>query len=234
MTLNINKFEFNNKEPIYLQIVELVKKNITNVKVDISVCDLTNIDECKSLYKKYKEIDILVNNAGFGLVGVFEKNDLDKELKMIDTNIRALHILTKLYLKDMIKRDSGMILNVASISGFLPGPLMATYYSTKNYVVVLSESIREELRRKKSKVKISVLCPGPVETNFDKVANVDFSLNSLSSEYVGEYAVKKFLDGKFYIIPGYSIKLIKVASKLIPTCILARIVYLSQKRKKNV
>ncbi len=214
--------------------LESLKKDITDVKVEIKVCDLVSVLECKNLYEEYKDIDILVNNAGFGLVGVFEKTDLDKELNMIDTNIRAVHILTKLYLKEMIKKDSGRILNVASISGFLPGPLMATYYSTKNYVVTLSESIREELRRKKSNVKISILCPGPVNTNFDKVANVDFSLDSLSSDYVAEYAVNKFLKGNFYIIPGATIKMLRFASKIIPNNFLARIVYLSQKRKKNV
>ena len=214
--------------------LEKIKNEISNVNVDIKVFDLINIDDCMRLYDECKDIDILVNNAGFGLVGVFDKTDLDKELNMIDTNIRALHILTKLYLKDMIKRDSGKILNVASISGFLPGPLMATYYSTKNYIVCLSESIREELRRKKSNVKISILCPGPVNTNFDKVANVDFSLDSLSSDYVAKYAIDKFLKNKFYIIPGISVKFLRIFGKIIPNFILARFVYLSQKRKTNV
>ena len=209
-----------------------IKKEITNVKVDIEVCDLNNIDNCINLHKKYKDIDILINNAGFGLIGTFEKTSLDKELQMIDTNIRAMHILMKLYLNDFIKKDKGTILNVASIAGFLPGPLMATYYSTKNYVVCLSESIKEELRRKKSNVKISVLCPGPVNTNFDKVANVDFSLNSLSSDYVAKYAINSLEKGKFYIIPGTNVKLLRLASKFIPNTILARFVYLSQKRKK--
>jgi len=211
-----------------------VKKDINNVNVEIEVCDLSNVDECIRLYNKFKNIDVLVNNAGFGLVGVFEKTDLHKELDMIDTNIKAVHILTKLYLCDMIKKDSGKILNVASISGFLPGPLMATYYSTKNYIVCLSESIREELRRKKSNVKISILCPGPVKTNFDKVANVDFSLDSLSSDYVAKYAIDKFLKDKFYIVPGVSVKFLRIFGKIIPNFILARFVYLSQKRKKNV
>jgi len=211
-----------------------VKKEINNVNVEIEVCDLVNVDDCIKLHNKFMDIDILVNNAGFGLVGVFEKTDLNRELDMIDTNIKAVHILTKLYLKDMIKRDSGKILNVASISGFLPGPLMATYYSTKNYIVCLSESIREELRRKKSNVKISILCPGPVNTNFDKVANVDFSLDSLSSDYVAKYAIDKFLKDKFYIVPGLSVKFLRIFGKIIPNFILARFVYLSQKRKKNV
>lgn len=211
-----------------------VKKEINNVNVEIEVCDLVDTNECIKLHSKFNDIDILVNNAGFGLVGVFEKTDLDKELDMINTNIKAVHILTKLYLKDMIKKDSGKILNVASISGFLPGPLMATYYSTKNYIVCLSESIREELRRKKSNVKISILCPGPVNTNFDKVANVDFSLDSLSSDYVAKYAIDKFLKDKFYIVPGLSVKFLRLVGKIIPNFIIARFVYLSQKRKKSV
>ena len=115
--------------------LENIKKEITNVKVEIAVCDLNDVETCKNLHKIYKDVDILVNNAGFGLVGSFEKTELDKELSMIDTNIRAVHILTKLYLNDFIKKDKGKILNVASIAGFLPGPLMATYYATKNYIV---------------------------------------------------------------------------------------------------
>jgi len=211
-----------------------IQKEIKNVKVEIEVCDLIDINDCKKIYQKHKDIDILVNNAGFGLVGNFEKLDLETELKMIDTNVRAVHILTKLYLNDFIKKDKGQILNVASIAGFLPGPLMATYYATKNYIVCLSESIREELRRKKSNVKISILCPGPVNTNFDKVANVDFSLKSLSSDYVAQYAINSLNKNKFYIIPGPSTKLLKLFAKIIPNFILARFVYLSQKRKKNV
>lgn len=211
--------------------LENIKKEITNVNVEIKVCDLNNVEECVNLHKNFSDIDILVNNAGFGLVGSFEKTSLDKELHMLDTNIRAVHILTKLYLNDFLKKDKGQILNVASIAGFLPGPLMATYYATKNYIVTFSESIREELRRKKSNVKINILCPGPVNTNFDKVANVEFSLKSLSSDYVAEYAIKKLEQGKFYIIPGNTNKLLKLASKIIPTSILARFVYLSQKRK---
>ena len=87
--------------------LENIKKEIDNVKVDICVSDLTSVDNCKKVYNKYKDIDILVNNAGFGLVGVFYKTDLDKELKMIDTNIRAMHVLTKLYLRDMLEKDNG-------------------------------------------------------------------------------------------------------------------------------
>ena len=150
---------------------------------------------------------------------------------MIDINIRAVHVLTKLYLSDMVKRDSGKILNVASIAGFMPGPLMDTYYATKNYVVRLSQGIREELRRKKSNVGISVLCPGPVRTNFDNVAGVSFSLRGMDSDYVARYAISKMLKGKFIIVPGFTIKLLRVFSKIVPDSVLVRFVYKLQRRK---
>ena len=192
---------------------------------------LTITDNCIELYNNVKNVDLLINNAGFGLFGEFNDTNLDKELEMIDLNIKALHILTKLYLKDMIDRDKGNILNVASIAGFMPGPLLDTYYATKGYVVRLSQGIREELRRKKSNVRISILCPGPVETNFDNVAGVKFSLKGMNSDYVAKYAIDKTIKGKFIIIPGFSIKCLKFVSKIVPDCLLVRFVFRAQKKK---
>lgn len=210
--------------------LEEVKKQLKS-ETKIVVMDISKEENCKKLYEENKDIDILINNAGFGDCGHFEETSLDKDIQMIHTNIIAYHILTKLYLKEMIKKDSGKILNVASIAGFMPGPLMTTYYSTKNYVVRFSESIREELRRKKSKVQISILCPGPVETNFNKVADVEFALKGLSSEYAAKYAINKFLKGKFYIVPGWKIKLARIGAKLAPASFVAKISYNMQKRK---
>lgn len=210
--------------------LEEVKKQLKS-ETKIVVMDISKEENCKKLYEENKDIDILINNAGFGDCGHFEETSLDKDIQMIHTNIIAYHILTKLYLKEMIKKDSGKILNVASIAGFMPGPLMTTYYSTKNYVVRFSESIREELRRKKSKVQISILCPGPVDTNFNKVADVEFALKGLSSEYVAKYAINKFLKGKFYIVPGWKIKLARIGAKLAPASFVAKISYNMQKRK---
>lgn len=181
------------------KLQELKKELKTNVEI-ISM-DLSSEKNCKELYEKEKDIDILVNNAGLGEFGRFTETDMEKELAIIRTNILALHILTKLYLKDMTKRNKGRILNVASIAGFMPGPLMATYYASKAYVVRLSEAIREELNKQNSNVKISLLCPGPVKTNFNNVANVKFEIHALTSEYVAKYAVDKMLKNKFYIIP---------------------------------
>ena len=213
-----------------LEKLNEVKQELkTNVEV---VCmDISEVENCKRLHEQYKDIDILVNNAGFGDCGYFTKTNLEKEVAMINTNIVAYHVLTKLYLQDMKEKDSGKILNVASIAGFMPGPLMATYYATKNYVVRLSEAIKEELKKQKSKVQISILCPGPVDTNFNKVADVQFALKGLSSAYVAKYAVEKMLKGKFYIVPGWKIKLAKIGCKIAPTNLVAKISYNMQKRK---
>ncbi len=205
-------------------------KKVTN-KIEIIQMDLSEEQNCIELANKVKDIDILINNAGFGDCGKFSETDLNKDISMIKTNVIAYHILTKLYLKEMKKKNSGKILNVASIAGFMPGPLMATYYATKNYIVRLSEAIREELKKEKSKVQISILCPGPVATNFNKVANVKFSLREANSMQVAKYAIKKLEKGKFYIVPGIDVKLARFGAKIAPSNFVAKITYKVQKRK---
>lgn len=205
-------------------------KKATN-KIEIIQMDLSEEQNCIELANKVKDIDILINNAGFGDCGRFSETDLNKDISMIKTNVIAYHILTKLYLKEMKKKNSGKILNVASIAGFMPGPLMATYYATKNYIVRLSEAIREELKKEKSKVQISILCPGPVETNFNKVANVKFSLREANSMQVAKYAIKKLEKGKFYIVPGIDVKLARFGAKIAASNFVAKITYKVQKRK---
>ena len=105
--------------------------------------DLSDREQVFMVYRACceKNIDMLVNNAGYGVFGRFEESDLEDELDMINVNITALHILTKLFLRDFKKRDSGIILNVASVAGFLTGPLLASYYASKNYVLRLSLAI---------------------------------------------------------------------------------------------
>lgn len=108
---------------------------------------------------------------------------------------------------------------------------MATYYSTKAYVVRLSESIREELKKEKSNVQISILCPGPVNTNFNNVANVKFHMREANSYNVAQFAIKKMLKGKFYIVPGLDVKLGIFFSHFVPSSFVAKITYMVQKRK---
>ena len=195
--------------------------------------DLSIEENCKKLCEQVKDIDILINNAGFGDCGDFTKTNLEKDIKMIKTNVVAYHILTKEYLKQMKEKNKGKILNVASIAGFMPGPLMATYYATKSYVVRLSEAIREELKKEKSNIKISILCPGPVNTNFNKVANVKFKIREANSFDVAKYTIEKMEKGKFYIIPGLDVKLAKIGAKMFPTKLVAKVTYMVQKRKIN-
>lgn len=213
--------------------VELLEalKNELKTNVEIVNLDISKRENCEKLFEEHKDIDLLVNNAGFGLFGKFDETDLDKEMSMINTNIEAVHILTKLYVKEMKRRDSGKILNVASIAGFMTGPLMATYYATKNYVVELSRAVNKELKKDKSKVRVSILCPGPVRTNFNNVAGVKFELSSLSSEYVARYAINKVLKGKEVIVPGILIKVTKFLNKILPSAIMIEAAYHMQKSK---
>lgn len=204
-------------------------KNELQTNVKIVVMDISKEENCKKLHAENPNIDLLINNAGFGDCGNFTSTSLEKEISMIQTNIVAYHVLTKLYLVDMKKVNQGHILNVASIAGFMPGPLMATYYATKAYVVRLSEAIREELRKEKSNVKISILCPGPVNTNFNKVANVHFALKGAISYQTAEYAIKHL--NRFYIVPGLGVKLTRFGSHFLPTRFLANMAYNIQKRK---
>lgn len=213
-------------------IKEELKKEY-KVNVEYISADLSKRENCIDLYNKVRNIDVLVNNAGLGDFGKFSETELTKDFSIIDTNITSVHVLTKLYLKDMKEKNSGRILNVASIAGFMPGPLMATYYASKNYVVRLSEAIREELHKENSNVKISILCPGPVKTNFNNVANVKFEISSLSSEYVAKYAVDKLLKDKFYIVPGMMIKVGRCLAKIVPTPLVAKVCYKMQKRKEG-
>ena len=213
------------------KLQEMQKDISTNVK--IIVADLSIESKLKEVYIlcKNENIDILINNAGFGVCGNFDEIDLNTEIEMINTNIKAVHILTKLFLKDMKKKNSGYILNVASSAAFEPGPLMATYYSTKAYVLRLTTSIYEELRREKSNIVVSCLCPGPVATNFNAVAGVRFSIKPLSSKYVSEYAIKEMFKKKLIIIPGFKMKVAIFFSRFVSTKRIARIVYKLQKKK---
>ena len=199
----------------------------------IEIADLSNPENCFSLYNRVRDIDILVNNAGFGLFGDFSSTDLSTELNMIDTNVKAVHILTKLYLADMKEKNDGYILNVPSVAGFLPGPLMATYYSTKSYVLRLSESIYEELRREHSNVSISCLCPGPTNTDFFKRANVVFRTPYASAYDVAKYAVYKMFKRKLVIIPGFGVKLLRSIGKFLPDKTVAKFIYLVQSKRKK-
>lgn len=204
------------------------------VKVTIIDLDLSIEDNCYKLYDKVKnkDIDIVINNAGFGLFGIFTETDLDTEIKMIDLNIKAYHIITKLFLKNFVKKDKGYILNVCSSAGFMAGPRLSTYYATKNYVTKLTMAIHEELKQMKSNVHISALCPGPVATEFNEVAHGTFAIKEANSYQVAEYAIDKLFKHKMIIVPTILMKLTLFANRFAPYSLSLRIAYNIQKRKE--
>lgn len=214
--------------------LEELKKEL-DVSVTIVVLDLLEEKNCYQLYEKFEKekIDILINNAGFGLFGTFDKTDLERELEMIQLNIIAYHILTKLFLQKFERDGGGYILNVCSSAGFLAGPRLSTYYATKNYVLKLTMAIYEELRHEKSPVVLSALCPGPVNTEFNKVAHGKFKVDGASSSYVAKYAIDKMFQKKLLIVPTFSMKMGLFFSRFLPWKVLLKITYQIQYRKNK-
>lgn len=224
-----------------LYVVARDEKKLTEIYKDFGTkvttigLDLTKKGNCYRLYERLrdKNIDILINNAGFGDSGNFCETSLDKELNMIDLNIRAYHILTKLFLKDFTKRNSGRILNVTSMAGFMPGPYMACYYATKSYILNLSLAIAEELKQDNSRVRISIFCPGPVMTNFENVANVHFNISSISADYAAKFAIDSMFNDKLMIIPP-NMRLNRLLTKIAPMKLILTVNSNIQERDSKV
>ncbi|MDQ3072836.1 MAG: SDR family oxidoreductase [Bacteroidota bacterium] len=180
-------------------------------------------------------IDYLINNAGFGEFGLFHETAWNKEKKMIEVNIIALTALTKFFLSDMVKRNTGRILNVASTAAFMPGPLMAVYYASKAYVLHFSEAIAEEL--KDTKVTVTVLCPGPTESGFQEVAgNQDSKLTKgkklPSSKEVAELGYKAMMRGQRISIHGFLNYVLISAPRLLPRSWVTSVVRKVSEKKK--
>lgn len=208
-------------------------KSELNTNVYIIPADLSEKEEVFKVYHycKLHDIDMLINNAGYGIFGRFDETDIEDELNMLNVNITALHILTKLFLRDFKKKNRGIILNVASSAGFMTGPLLSSYYASKNYVVRLSLAIAQELKKTKSKVRISIFCPGPVDTNFNNRAGVVFSVKPISADCAAKYAIDNALSGRTVIIPTFKMKLGVLGAKLAPEKILSSVTYTIQKKK---
>lgn len=204
-----------------------------NSQITIIKKDLSKADSAEELYKEIKsrnlEIDILINNAGFGKSGPFCSGDTETYSEMIRLNILSLTILTKLFLKDMIKKGSGKILNVASTGAYVPGPYTAVYYATKAYVLSFTEAISNET--KNTGINISVLCPGPTLSGFAERAGRENSKIAMSSESVARIAYKGLIKNKKLIIPGFTNKMAVFFSKLLPGKSTAGFISKMQKSK---
>ncbi len=193
-------------------------------------CDLNNSTNCISLFNTVKNypIGVVINNAGFGKTGDYSTIELKNELAMIKTNIQAVHILTKLFARHMKK---GIILNVASIAAFFPIPMMATYGATKSYVLHYSRAVNYELKKQKKPVKVCVLCPGPVDTEFNQVAGADFSLKSMTPSKCAKIAIAGMRKGKEVIIPGITTKCMSYLSHIAPSFLSLPVEYAIQTKK---
>ena len=185
--------------------------------------DLANPEErdrlCDALEADKGRMEILVNNAGFGTHGFFHETDLQRELEMINVNCAAPVHLTKRFLPWMLERKKGYVLNVASLSAFTPGPVMAMYFATKAFLLSFSEALWEECRD--TGVNVLALCPGPVKTEFQGSAGISPKARSsgtapLPVERVVDDALRGLFDGKRVVIPGYQARLAATLSKIMP------------------
>ena len=214
------------------RLKELAKELHTECK--IIVCDVSKTEECVRLMEKIKDlpIEIFINNAGFGDCGQLAKGSLNKQLDMIDVNVKAVHTLMKLALLQMETDNHGYILNVGSSAGLIPaGPYIATYYATKAYVVSLTQAVAKELKDAKSRIYVGCLCPGPVDTEFNSVANVKFALKGISAEYCANYAFDKMLQKKVIIIPTWYLKIALTLGRFLPRKLYVSIAEMQQKKK---
>jgi len=200
--------------------VKIISKDLSDQK---SAAEIYN-----ELIKENINVDILVNNAGFGSLGAFSESDPENDLDMINLNITSLVILNRLFLNDMIKKNSGKIMNVASTAAFQPGPYMAVYYATKAFALSFSEAVSEELSG--TNVTVSCLCPGPTETEFQNRAGIaetkmmnrrNFTV--MTAENVALTGYKKMMKGKRIIIPGFTNKAGAFFVKLFPRKIISKI-----------
>ncbi len=196
--------------------------------------DLSTIEGCRSLMEKIRDIPIgiFINNAGFGDCGRFLETDEEKELSMINVNVRALHLLTKLALRRFEAQNGGYLLNVASSAGLIPaGPYMSAYYATKAYAASLTRGIAQELKEAGSRVYVGALCPGPVDTEFNAVANVEFALPGITPEYCVREAIRGMKKRQIVIVPSPRMKLATGFGRHLPESLYIAAAGHQQKKK---
>jgi len=206
------------------------------VKTLVLPKDLSKSTAVDEIYEEVSaasmQVDVLVNNAGFPVLGLFRETDLSTELEMLQVNVMALTTLTKLFLKGMVERRYGRILNLASTAAFEPGPLMAVYYASKAYVLSFSEALANELRG--TGVTVTALAPGPTRTGFQKRGQLEDS-GLVQGEIADARSValagyRGLMAGKTIVIPGFANKLIPLIVRVSPRGAVTRVVRRMQER----
>jgi uncharacterized protein len=218
---------------------DLAKEIKSHYKVEVLVMakDLGNMAEVQAVYDELKtqniNIENLVNNAGFGDFAYFHEADYDKIEGMIDLNIKALTKLSHLFVKDMVARGSGRILNVASTAAFQPGPTMAVYYATKSYVLFLGEAMSNEL--KGTGVSVTTLCPGATESNFQSAADMHESKlvkgkKLPTSAEVAAFGYTEMMKGSMTVVHGFMNWMNAQASRFMPRAWVLKVVRMVQEK----
>jgi len=179
------------------------------------------------LKKKKIDIDVLINNAGIGTYGDFVEADWKKEHTMIELNVTTLTLFSKLFAREMVKRKSGKILNVASTAAFQPGPLMAVYFATKAYVLSFSQALAYELKDKG--ISVTALCPGPTVSGFETAAKMGESglfkgKNLPTSREVALYGYNSMMAGKKIAVHGFRNRLGIFFSRFVPESFKVKVV----------
>jgi short-subunit dehydrogenase len=226
--LRLNQIKANFEEEFKVS-VKILPKDLSIPNAAFEIYGELETEEIK--------LNVLVNNAGFGVFGAFTGSSWGKESEMIQVNIAALTHLCKLFARDMSRREGGQILNVASTAAFFPGPLMSVYYATKAYVVSFSEAIRDEFRG--TGVTVTVLCPGPTKTGFQKAAGLENSglvkdRKMPSAEEVAVYGYHAMLQGKTTAVHGFWNRIFVLLGKFLPRTLLARAVRKIQENKVEI
>ena len=198
--------------------------------------DLSKTNSPEKLYKilKNKNVDILINNAGFGTFGKFHKTDWKIEKDMINLHVLNTTHLTKLFLKDMIKKNEGKILNIASVAAFQPGPLMSLYYATKAYILHFTEAISNEVKDKN--ICISVLCPGQTKTNFQKNISTKknkIKFNTACPVKVAKYGYESLKRNVTVSVPGFWNNFIIFLGRLLPRSTSTNLVRYIQEKNRD-
>lgn len=206
--------------------LEEIAAELKPTPVQVFAKDLTLVGAAEGVLREVPKVDVLVNNAGYGVYGPFLKTPLDEELGMLQLNMTALVVLTKLYLPGMVASKNGKILNVASTAAFQPGPLMALYYATKAFVLSFSEAIGSELEG--TGVTVTALCPGPTATGFQARTKLEKSrlfqrMKVMDARTVAEAGYRGLMAGKPVVIPGVMNKLLAQSVRFSPRTMVTKI-----------
>lgn len=211
-----------------------------NLELETLAIDLSTPGAPKKVYQTVQEkawtIDILVNNAGFGTYGFINDIDMERETDMINLNILCVYQLSRFFLKDMVHRNKGHILNISSISAFQPNPLLATYGATKSFVYNFGRALNYELRKQKSAVRVTTICPTPVRTKFQQASEMEASSlfdswMTVDADFVAERAIKALKQKKDMVIPGALYHWLNEISRRLPTPFLMQMAAGYLKRK---